>query len=249
MPLRRIVSMHWNNIDPAVVEGQRRVFAALGRPIAQTDATGTAHGAWIDSVLTAAGPDDVILFVDIDAFALNVAAIDRAFTAAEAGRIFGVAQAAGHLATRDFIYAGPAFLCLSRRCWDALGQPSAAVDAEHDVGMRLSMAAVARGVPLDLLYPNYVAVPRWRLGTKGCLGYGTFYGESSVFHLFEARRTRRAGLRQIFDYVVERAVAGEEIDYVALYRHMHSLRYRLGALSLYLRRRTAKTRRTMLNRR
>jgi hypothetical protein len=241
--------MHWNNIDPAVVDGQRRVFAALGHPIAQTDATGTAHGSWIDSVLAAAKPDDVLLFVDIDALALTGAVIERAFAAAEAGRLFGVAQTANHVPERDFIFAAPAFLCVSRRSWDALGRPSATVDAEHDVGMRLSETAVARGMALELLYPNYVAVPRWRLGGKGCTGYGTFYGESSVFHLFEARRTRRAGLRQIFDYVVERTVAGKEIDYVALYRHMHSARYRLGALSLYLRRRTAKTRRKMLSRR
>jgi hypothetical protein len=241
--------MHWNNIDPAMVEGQRRAFAALGQSIAQIDATGTAHGVWIDSVLAAAQPDDVILFVDIDALALTAGVVERAFAAAEAGRLFGVAQTANHVPECDFIFAAPAFLCLSRRCWDALGRPSATVDAEHDVGMRLSKAAAAHGVALELLYPNYVAVPRWRLSNKGCTGFGTFYGESSVFHLFEARRTRRAGLRQIFDYVVDRTVAGREVDYVALYRHMHSARYRLGALSLYLRRRSAKTRRKMVRRR
>lgn len=246
--MRRLVSMHWNNIDPAIVEGQRRAFAALGHAIAQTDATGTAHGAWIDSVLATAQPDDVFLFVDIDALALTSAIIERAFAAAEAGRVFGVAQTANHVPDRDFVFVGPAFLCLSRRCWDALDQPSATVDAEHDVGMRISRAAVTRGVPLELLYPNYVAVPRWRLSNKGCTGFGTFYGESSVFHLFEARRTRRAGLRQIFDYVVDRVVAGKEIDYVALYRHMHSAGYRLGALRLYVGRRAAKTRRKMTSR-
>jgi hypothetical protein len=244
--LRRIVSMHWNNIDPAVVEGQRRVFDKLDYALAQADATGTAHGAWIDSMLAAAQPDDVLLFVDIDAFAVNRAVVERAFAAAETGKIFGVAQTANHLPDRDFIYAGPAFLCLSRRCWEAIGRPSATVDASNDVGMRIGREAVAHGVSMELLYPNFVALPRWRLGGKGVTGYGTFYGEGSVFHLFEARRTNRAGLRQIFDYVVERVVAGEEVDYVALHEQVRSARFRLGGLGLYLKRRAAKTKRNAI---
>jgi hypothetical protein len=239
--VRRILSMYWNNIDRAVIEGQRRVFAKLGCAVAQIDATGTAHGVWIDSVMTTAQPDDIILFVDIDAFPLTAAVVERAFAAAEAGRIFGVAQAANHLPERNFLYAGPAFLCLSRRCWEAIGRPSATDDDANDVAMRIGRAAVAHGVTTELLYPNYVTVPRWRLGGKGCTGYGTFYGEGSVFHLFEARKTRRAGLRQIFDHVVARTVAGEEVDYVALYEQSLSARFRLSAIWLYLRRRTAKT--------
>lgn len=244
--MRRIVSMYWNNIDPAVVEGQRRVFAKLGYPIAQSDATGTAHGAWIDSVLRDAADDDVLLFVDIDAFPLDAAVIERAFAAAEAGRVFGVAQTANHLPERDFLYAGPAFLCFSRRCWNALGRPSAVPDDANDVAMRLGKAASAHDIVTELLYPNFVVVPRWRLGGMGVTGYGTFYGNGSVFHLFEARRTRRAGLRQIFDHVVARVTAGEEIDYVALYEQVHSARFRLGAMRLYLKRRAAKTKRQAL---
>jgi hypothetical protein len=246
--LRHIVSMYWDNIDAAVIDGQRRVFAKLGYAIKQINATGVAHGVWIDETLAAAGPDDLILFVDIDAFPLTAAAIGRAFSAAEAGRIFGVAQTASHLPERDFIYVGPAFLCLARRCWEAIGRPSAVPDAANDVAMRIGKAAISHGVSLELLYPNYVVIPRWQLGGKGVTGYGTFYGEGSVFHLFEARRTRRAGLRQILDQVVARVVAGEEIDYVALYEAAHSPRFRLGAFLLYLKRRAAKTRRMALRR-
>lgn len=247
--MRRIVSMYWNNIDPAVIEGQRRVFAKLGHPIAQIDATGMAHGVWIDGVLAGAQPDDVFLFVDIDAFPLSAAVIERAFAAAEAGRVFGVAQTANHLSDPNFLYAGPAFMCLSRRCWETIGRPSATVDATHDVAMRIGKAAVAHGVAMELLYPNFAVIPRWRLGGKGVTGYGTFYGEGSVFHLFEARRTNRAGLRQIFDHVVARVVAGEEIDYVALYELIHSTRFKLGKVGLYLKRRAAKTKRKVLSRR
>ncbi len=247
--MRRIVSMHWNNIDPTVVAGQRRVFKKLGYEVAQIDATGTAHGAWIDSVLAAAQPDDVLLFVDIDAFPLNKAVVERAFAAAEAGMIFGAAQTANHLPERDLIYAGPAFTCISRRCWETIGKPSATVDATNDVGMRIGREAIAHGVTMELLFPNFVAIPRWRLGGKGVAGYGTFYGKGDVFHLFEARRTNRAGLRQIFDYVVDRVVVGEEIDYVALYEQIHSARFTLGALGLYLKRRSAKTKRNIVSRR
>lgn len=241
--------MYWDNIDAAVIDGQRRVFAKLGYPIKQVDATGVGHGAWIDDTLAAAEPEDVILFVDIDAFPLTPTAIERAFSAAEADRVFGVAQSASHLPERDFIYAGPAFLCLSRRCWEAMGRPSAVPDADNDVAMRIGKTAISHGVSLELLYPNYVVIPRWRLGGNGVAGYGTFYGDGSVFHLFEARRTRRAGLRQIFDQVVACVIAGEEIDYVALYEAAHSSRFRLGALLLYLKRRAAKTKRLALKRR
>ncbi len=240
--------MYWNNIDPMVVEGQRRVFAKLGYAIAQTVATGIAHGAWIDRMLQDADDDDVFLFVDIDAFPLNAEVIERAFAAAEAGRIFGVAQTANHMPECDFLYAGPAFLCLSRRCWDAIGRPSAVPDDAHDVAMRFGKAAAAHSVATELLFPNYVAIPRWRLAGKGVTGYGTFYGNGSVFHLFEARRTRRAGLRQIFDLVVARVAAGEEIDYVALYEQTHSAPFRIGAIRLYLKRRAAKTKRQALAR-
>jgi hypothetical protein len=140
-------------------------------------------------------------------------------------------------------------LCLSRGCWDAIGRPSAIPDAANDVAMRIGKAAISHGVSMELLYPNYVVIPRWSLGGMGVTGYGTFYGNGSVFHLFEARRTRRAGLRQILDQVVARVVAGEAIDYVALYDAAHSSRFRLGALLLYLKRRIAKTKRLALRRR
>jgi hypothetical protein len=226
--------MYWNNIDPLIIAGQRRVFEKLGYDIVQCEATGTHHGDWLDRMMEASQPDDALLFVDIDAFPLDRAMVERAFAAAEAGRIIGVAQAANHLADRDFIYAAPAFLSLSRATWERIGRPPFAHDAEADAAMRVSRAAAVHGVPVELIFPNYVAVPRWRLGGKGCLGYGTFYGDGGIFHLFYARRSRHAGLRLIFDHVVERVLAGQEIDYVALYERINSTRFRLDALRLYL---------------
>lgn len=235
--------MYWNNVDPVMVAGQRLVFDTLGYAVAQCEATGTRHGVWLDGVMRGLGPDDTALFVDIDAFPLTPTMVERAFAAAEVGRIFGVAQTANHLPDRDFVYAAPSFICLSRRVWDRIGQPSFVEDEASDVGMRVSRAAAAHDVTVELLYPNFVVVPRWRLGGKGCTGFGTFYGEGGVFHLFEARKTRRAGLRQIFDDVVACVAAGQEIDYVALHARVNSARYRLGAIRLYLARKAAKIRR------
>lgn len=221
--MRHIRSMYWNNIHPDIIAQQKRVLNALGHDLAQEEATGVAHGVWLTRTMESLGADDAILFLDIDCLPLNAAIVERAFARAEAGAIFGVAQTASHLPNRHFVYAGPTFLALTKKTWDALGRPSLAVDPGHDAAMLLSEAAVANGVPLEIVQPNYVAIPRWPLGDYGCLGIATVYG-GEIFHLFESRQER--GFRWAIDYVAECVIAKKPIDYVAMHERLNSFAMR-----------------------
>lgn len=218
--MRSIKSMHWSNIDPAMRAAQRAAFSALGYDVEQHDATGTAHGAWMDGVLDDLADDDVVLFVDIDCVAMTADVIERAFASAAQGHIFGAAQTANYLPNRHFIYAGPMFLCIAKSTWTRLGRPSLLSGPEHDVGMRLSDVAKSQGVPLDLIMPSFVCRPRWPLADQACFGIGTFYA-GAVFHLFESRGNK--GFGQAFEYVAGCVAAGKPVDYVGLHARMNSL--------------------------
>lgn len=222
--MRHIRSMYWSNIHPSIVAQQRRVLRALGYEITQDEATGVHHGLWLNRSVEAIGEDDAILFLDIDCFPLRRDIVERAFAAAEHGVIFGVAQTANHLPNRDFMFAGPTYLCLTKHTWTKLGRPPLTTDETHDVAMRLSEVAVAQGTPLDLLMPSFVCVPKWPLADKGCLGVATFYDGGAVFHLFESRAER--GYRWAIDYVADCVVEQRPIDYKLLHTHLNSLRMR-----------------------
>lgn len=217
--MRVLKSMYWNNIEPDMIARQKAAVSALGFNVEQDDETGKPHGIWLDKTLDALAPNDTVLFLDIDCIPLTSAIVEKAFQAAEAGRIFGSAQVANYLDS-DFIYAGPMFLCLSKATWEKLGRPSLMSSKTDDVGMRLSKTALAAKVPVDLVWPNFVCKPRWPMGSKHCFGIGTFY-EGEIFHLFESRNHK--GYGYAFRYVADCVISGRPIDYVELHDKMNSL--------------------------
>lgn len=198
------LSMHWDNIDPTIVEGQRRVFEAKGLALRQVNADGVRHGRWMNRVLGELDAGDSVLIFDIDAFPLQRGVIDRALAVAGAGGVFGLAQTANHRPDSDRIYAGPMCLAVSIATWHALGRPDMASSAQFDAGQALSVAAQAAGRRIELLYPTSCIVTRWPLGHRGVFGIGTFYGDNEVFHLFESREQRHL---ELFKAVVDDAVA------------------------------------------
>lgn len=238
--MRHVRAMYWNNIAPRMVEGQAAALAALGCAFRQDEASGTPHHVWIEATLAALAADDVVLFLDIDCIPLDRAVVARAFAAAEAGRIVGLAQAANHL-DAGFIYAAPSFLALARATWDALGRPSFAADSRFDVGARLTASAEAAGVAVDLLWPSFTLVPRWPLATRGCYGIGTFY-EGSVFHLFQSRH--ETAYAEAFDTVARAVAEGRPIDYLALHARTNSAAMRRRNVAAEIRRRARKFRRS-----
>jgi hypothetical protein len=236
--------MHWRNVSADIVACQRDAFAALGYKIEQIEADRVPHGQWMNENLAGLGPDDSILFVDIDALALKADVIEEAFVAAEAGRIYGAAQSANHR-DPDFIYAAPSFLCLSRRSWDAAGQPSMLPDETYDAGGRLSAAAKAKGIAVDLLWPSYCLMPKWPLSTKGCFGMGTFY-DGRVFHLFESRSD--TGWKFVLEQISQDVVSGKPPNYLALYARVHGVRARLTSFKGSIVRRAEKLGRSLRKR-
>jgi hypothetical protein len=224
--MRTIRSMYHNNIDHRLRTTQAEVLAALGYPLVQDDATGVAHGQWLTETLAKLGPDEVILFLDIDCIPLEREIVEQALQAAEAGHVFGAAQAANHL-DPNFIYAAPMFLAVSRRTWERLARPSLVVDSDFDSGGRLTAAARAAGVAVDLVWPSFTLHPRWLLGNRGCYGIGTFY-DGRVFHLFRSRKAD--GHVAAFVEVGRSVVDGRPIDYLGLYRRSHSLSVKLANL-------------------
>ncbi|MGH2340438.1 hypothetical protein ACRC7T_03025 [Segnochrobactraceae bacterium EtOH-i3] len=236
--MRRITSLYWKNVSADIVDGQRRVFEKLGLSVEQYQAHGLRHGLFMDQMLERAGDDDVLLFVDIDAFPLTREVVERAFACAEAGGVFAVAHAANHLPGAEMPFAGPMFLCVSRRTWDRVGRVSMLEGENTDVGQAFTFALKAHGVPIELLWPNFVCIPRWALGPRAAIGIGTFYGGSEVFHLFESRADQ--GLNYALIYVADQVSRGVPIDFVALHAHMNApamqIRSRILARTLRLRR-------------
>lgn len=212
--------MHWKNINPEVVAMQRRVMIKLGYEIDQQLADRKAHADWLQEQLEGAPEDAILLFLDIDAFPTNRDVVERAFAAAEAGRIFGVAQTANHVPKRNVIYAAPSFLAVSKRTWLQLGKPSMRANAELDAGMGLSLAAFEQRVPVDILGVSFVCVPRWPLADKGAVGIGTFYDQGSVFHLFQSRTER--GYREALAHVAQSVIDSKPIDYLGLFERLNS---------------------------
>lgn len=204
------LSMHWNNIDPAIIDGQRRVFESQGLALRQVNADGVRHGPWMNAVLNELGPGDTALIFDIDAFPLHRAIVERALAVADAGGIFGLAQTANHRPTRDQIYAGPMCLAVSIATWQALGRPDMRSNDRLDAGQALSVAAQAAGRHVELLYPTNCIAPRWPLAHRGVFGIGTFYGDNEVFHLFESREQRNL---ELFRAVVDDVVAGAPLRF------------------------------------
>lgn len=217
--MRSIRAMHWKNIHPDIIAAQKAVLKKIGYDIIQDEADLTLHGDWLTTTLENAPEDEVFLFLDIDSFPTRADIVEQAFAAAEAGRLFGVAQNAVHLPNHDFIYAAPSFLAVSRRTWVALGKPDMVENNLYDTGMALSVRAVEQNVPIDFIYPSFVCVPRWLLVDQGCYGIGTFYERGAVFHLFESRRER--GYREAFLAVAQSVTEGRPIDYPRLHAQLN----------------------------
>lgn len=209
----RIISMYWDNIDPRVVDAQRRVFEHFGLSIEQRERTGVGHGDFLDSFMAELGGDDVALLMDIDCFPMNREIVDRAFAAAREGKIFGCAQSTNHI-DPDRIYVAPMFMAISRRTWDRLGRPSFRPDENNDVAQKLNDIAVRAGIEVEMLYPWACIVPKWRLGDIALYGIGTFYRDG-VFHLFESRGTPFVF---VLSDVADAVLNDRKIDYVALMR-------------------------------
>ena len=205
-------SLAWNNIPAEIAAAQRAVCEKLDIRLRQCLEDQHDHGAWMDSVIARASPDDLIVFCDVDAFPLSRAAFQQAIRHAEAGALFGLAQSANHLGRPLDVYAGAMFLAFRKSSWLEAGSPSLRPTRQFDVAQNLSHAAGEHGISLKLLLPTACLVPKWPLGNLGVFGYATFYGEYEFFHLFEARTRRYLDL---FVAVADDVLSDRKPDFAA----------------------------------
>jgi hypothetical protein len=202
-------SMYWKNIPDQIRQGQKAVFDYLNIPLIQECADRVSHGVWMNEVIERYSSDEVIVFCDIDAFPLSLAAYEKAVGVAEQGGIFGLAQYANHHQNME-IYAGPMFMAFQKRTWENLGCPDLKSNDVHDAAEVMSLLARQKGVELRLEMPTSCLIPKWSLAHHGVFGIGTFYGECEFFHLFESRLPAYG---RLFEQVVSDTLSGKNLDF------------------------------------
>ncbi|GKW13876.1 hypothetical protein PEC301899_41580 [Pectobacterium carotovorum subsp. carotovorum] len=205
----RILSLYWDNVDPRLVNAQRKVFNKLGFHIEQQNLHNMDHAIWMMEIFDNASDDDVIIIVDIDCIPLNSAAVKKAIDSAYNGRIYGCTQSANHI-DYHYIYVAPMFLALTGKTWRGVGRPQLIANDEFDVAGRLTLAAQNAKYPIDFIYPTISAVPKWLLGDSHVYGLFTIYN-NDYLHLFESRN--KFLIECFIELSDEMIQFGDNIDY------------------------------------
>ena len=208
-PMPPVYSLHWDNISPAILQGQAAVFAKLGLDLRQELHDRKAHGTWMNEVIERHQPSDVIVFCDIDAFPLNTQAFRAAVQSAEQGAVFGLPQFSNHKNNTE-VYAGPMFMAFTKATWQALGSPNMKSSERFDAAEVLSARARDQQVALVLQPPTSCIISKWALGHEGVFGIGTFYGKNEFFHLFESRLP---AYERLFSQVVSDVLAERPLNF------------------------------------
>jgi len=181
-----IFSLYWDNIDPRVVEYQKKVMDHFGIPMVQHKIHGLDHGEWMDWVINTRDDLDVLVFFDIDCIPLDVQKINHCITMAAGGSLVGNEQASNHL-DPSRLFAAPSFICIPRRIWRAVGKPSCKATYDGDVAQMLTDSWNYRGFPVHLLPVKDFEVAKWNLPNRPMsYGIGTNY-DDTTYHLFEVR--------------------------------------------------------------
>lgn len=202
-------SYYQRNIPQQIISGQKAVFNKFGIPLEQQQCNGISHGGWMDSIFSNC-TDEIIVISDIDAFPLSREAYLRACAAAAKGAVVGLAQVANHI-DPSRVYAGPMFLAVQRSVYESLGRPGMQAGPDHDVGQLLTDRAIAKGIPIHLIWPRAAIEPKWALAGRGVFGIGTFYGEMEFFHLFQSRMKKSV---KLFSQVSRNTILGNH-DFAA----------------------------------
>lgn len=178
----KAISFYNSNIDSDIVRYQKRVFDHFGIELDQV-LHDTDHGSAIDIWLKENDWSEIAIF-DIDCIPLSKVTFSHAHIQVKEN-IFGAAQKANHIPGSK-IYASPAFLCMTKRVYDLLGQPTFKDGNGFDVGAFVSHCARQSDINVSLLWPTSVEVEKWELDGNTMFGLGTTY-QGMVYHAFESR--------------------------------------------------------------
>jgi len=199
-------SLHWDNIDPIVVNAHKAVIDMYGIDCTY-HAKNMDHGAWIDSVL-AESDDELVGIMDIDCIPTNRKYLNHVIDLARERRHFiGTAQVSNHYHPATNIYAAPAFMVLHRDAYRWAKEYSFRANHAHkcDVAEYFCyMTEKEQFLRHQALYPNHVHLPKWRLSNYGTYGIGTYYS-MGIYHNFESRMSQNINLfKHVCDTVLRK---------------------------------------------
>jgi len=106
--------------------------------------------------------------------------------------LYSVAQNPNHIPGAPD-YASPAFIAFSKKTYEELGRPSFQGTKIWDVGGELTYRAREKNMPVVLMYPSHVEIPKWKFKDGKMFGIGTTYA-NKIYHHFEGRRVTKSFL-------------------------------------------------------
>ena len=172
----RYITFHNGNINPLVIEYQKKVFDYFKIPIEQIE-TPLSHGEAIDNFLNTEKWSEIMIF-DIDCIPLTKN------LSYDLTGITGIAQKASHIPNSE-IYAGPAWVVFDKQTYLELDKPSFVPTRRGDCGSELTYKANEKRIKVRLIYPSHVENKQWHLKNNIWFGYGTTY-DDMIYHAFES---------------------------------------------------------------
>jgi len=199
-----INSLHWDNLDPRISEGHKRVYRYFDIPVSYTFAN-IPHGRWMDLVCERSNAD-IYVFCDADCIPLRREIFDEGIDyCLKVGSFIGPAQASNHWPApiSSHIFAAPSFFMMTRDIYEKMGRPSfVPISGRSDVAQEMSRIADETGIEYMCWYPTkYERGYRTsnplmydKLSNYGRYGIGTVYAQDKLYHLYECRDGQNAKL-------------------------------------------------------
>jgi hypothetical protein len=180
-----VYSLYFNNSNTIYKDYQKKIFDKFNiklNQIAGYDEFGfDGHANFMNDIMNQEEVDYYIFF-DIDAFPMvsnffNIV-LERIYNT---DTILGIEQRANHL--NEFIYAGPACFCVSKKFYEKLGRPKFNATYRSDVAGELSHICVEKNHPITFFKFNECEIELWNLNDKVKFGIGSNY-ENIIYHNF-----------------------------------------------------------------
>lgn len=191
-----IHSLHWDNVDPDMLDAHKRVMHLANIPINYHHLNGFNHGRWMEAVIKQS-QSDVVVFFEPDCIPLNVNFYNYIKYAYRNNTFVGIAQVSNHIPPKSHIYAAPGFYCISKEAYRVLGEPSFTETRRSDTAEEISYLAEEKGLRYRALMPTYFyQEPEeglWPLSNLGYYGIGTVF-DDSIFHLYQSRMAQNIEL-------------------------------------------------------
>lgn len=162
-----IVSIFMENIDPKMIEYQRKVVQKFNQSNithihVQTDAEHGITMTKLVEMLESKGAD-AVMFLDVDCVPLNPTAIDYMFTAAYNGKLIGDAQRSNHIQNDQHVFAAPHNFTFTMQTYKKCGNPLLSPNQRGDVGEELTFKARESNIDVELLMPTRFDAPPIRM--------------------------------------------------------------------------------------